>query len=231
MIIEIDFWADYGHFSHPATIYSSLTYPIPPKTAIMGFLGAIGGLSNVLTYQFLNDIKYSVKINHIQGKANYCFNGVKDALPSIKNHRQTIKQRKQFYRELLIAPSYKLFIDFSACQKESVVIIENIKNHRSLYQTYMGINLCLANFEFIGEHIGEQIQNEKFISIDSFITLDTEFEIEENKNYSDIRIPLTIEEERTFGRFNDFLVELGGNPILAKPKEYTKVNSYNVIFS
>jgi len=230
MIIELDFWADYGHFSHPATIYSSLTYPIPPKTAVMGFLGAVGGLNDVSAYQFLNTITYAVKINQIQGKANYCFNGVKDALPSIKHHRQIIKQRKQFYRELLIAPSYKIFIDFSACQQESALIIENIKNHRSLYQTYMGINLCLANFEFIHEHVGEQIQNNKLIPIDSCITLDTEFEIEHNKNYSDVRFPLIVKKERIFGSFTDVLVELSGKPILAKPKQYTKLDSYNVMF-
>lgn len=230
MIIEVDFWADFGHFSHPATIYSSLTYPIPTKTAIIGFLAAVGGLEDIESYQFLNSIKYSVKINQIQGKANYSFNGVKDALPSIKKHGQIIKQRKQFYRELLIAPNYKLFLDFSLCGKESLKIVENIKNHCSLYQPYMGINLCLANFEFVGEHTFEQLESTEFIDIDSFITLDSDFEIELDKNYSDIRMPLKIEEGRIFGGFIDFLVELNGKSILAKPKQYTKVSQYNLMF-
>ncbi|KIM05661.1 MAG: hypothetical protein KU29_09815 [Sulfurovum sp. FS06-10] len=230
MIIEIDFWADYGHFSHPATIYSSLTYPIPPKTAVMGFLGAVGGLASIEEYKFLNVIQYSVKINQIEGKANYCFNGVKDALPSIKNYQQNIKQRKQFYRELLINPSYKLFIDFSACLEESKEIIENLKNHIALFQPYMGINLCLANFEFISEHSSQVKQGSDFIAIDSFVTLDTKFEIEFDKNYSDIRMPMYIEEQRIFGGFSDVLVELNGKVILAKPKEYISIDNYNLMF-
>jgi len=230
MIIEVDFWADFGHFSHPATIYSSLTYPIPTKTAVIGFLAAIGGLEDIQAYQFLNKIKYSVKINSIKGKANYSFNGVKDALPSIKNYQQNIKQRKQFYRELLIEPSYKLFIDFSLCQEESLEIIENIKQHRSLYQPYMGINLCLANFQFIGVHTYTQRECNDFIEIDSFVMLDSKFEIELDKNYSDIRMPITIEKERIFGGFSDFLVELNGKSILAQPQEYSKVDQYNLIF-
>ncbi len=230
MIIEVDFWADFGHFSHPATIYSSLTYPIPTKTAIIGFLAAVGGLEDIKAYQFLNRIKYAVKINHIQGKANYSFNGVKDALPSIKNQRQTIKQRKQFYRELLINPSYKLFIDFSACQEESALIIENIKNHCALYQPYMGINLCLANFSFIAEHTFTEMACSDFTEIDSFVTLDTKFEIEHDKNYSDIRMPTMIEEDRIFGGFSDFLVELKGKSILAHPEHYIKVGQYNLMF-
>ena len=230
MIIEIDFWADHGHFSHPATIYSSLTYPIPTKTAIMGFLGAVGGLDSVLSYQFLNEIRYSIKINRIEGKSNYCFNGVKDALPSVKAQQQHIKQRKQFYRELLIEPSYKLFIDFSACIEESKEIIENLKNHIALFQPYMGINLCLANFEFIAQHEDSIQQNSEYLAIDSFITLDMKFEIEFDKNYSDIRMPLSVEEGRVFGRFRDCLVELNGNSILAKPKQYSRVGSYNLVF-
>jgi len=230
MIVEIDFWADYGHFSHPATIYSSLTYPIPPKTTIMGFLGAVGGLSTIDEYKFLNRIQYSVVIKSIQGKANYCFNGVKDALPAIKNYQQNIKQRKQFYRELLINPSYKIFIDFSHCLEESKGIIDNLKNHIALFQPYMGINLCLANFKFVAEHQGEAILSKDFISIDSFVPLDSKFEIEFSKNYSDIRIATHIEEARVFGGFRDLLVELNGQAIIAKPQEYTVIEKYNLVF-
>ena len=229
MIYELDLWADYGHFSHPATIYSSLTYPIPPKTAIIGFLGAVGGLESFNDYQFLNKIKYSIKINSIEGKENFCFNGVKDALPSVKNTRQNIKQRKQFYRELLVKPNYKVFIDFSDCLEESKLIRKNLINHLSFYQPYMGINLCLANFELIGEHKKEIIQNSEFVEIDSFVTLNSKFEIEFDRNYSDIRVATAIEEGRIFGGFQDLLVELSGKTILAKPKKYAEVNGYRVL--
>ena len=230
MIYEVDFWADYGHFSHPATIYSSLTYPIPPKTTIMGFLGAVGGLATIEEYKFLNAMKYAVKINHIEGKENFCFNGVKDALPSVKNHQQRIKQRKQFYRELLIRPSYRLFIDFSACMEDSKTIRENLKNHISLFQPYMGINLCLANFEFRGEHEPKEVVNSEMIAIDSAIPLSIKFEIELDKNYSDIRMATTIEKNRIFGGFEDMLVELNGQTILAQPSSYMEVAEYRLMF-
>lgn len=230
MVLEVDFWADYGHFSHPATIYSSLTYPIPPKTTVMGFLGAVGGLEGAGAYGFLNSLKYAVKINRIAGKTNYSFNGVKDALPSIKQGRQTIKQRKQFYRELLIAPSYKLFLDFSSCLEEAKGIIDNLKAHRSLYQPYMGINLCLANFECRAEHDAGIVENAEYVAVDSCIPLDTPFEIEANKNYSDIRIACSVEEDRTFGTFSDLLIETGGHTILAKPQRYTQAGDYKLMF-
>ena len=56
-IIAFRLFGDYAHFSHPETIYSSLTYPVPPKTTIMGFLAAVIGEEG---YHKLSDIKYSV---------------------------------------------------------------------------------------------------------------------------------------------------------------------------
>jgi CRISPR-associated protein Cas5h len=229
MIIEFDLWADYGHFSHPATIYSSLTYPVPPKTTIMGFLASVGGLNSVEEYSFLNRMGYSCVIKQLDGKENFCFNGIKDALPSIKKTQQHIKQRKQFYRELLVNPRYKIFIDFSECLDESIKIIENLKNHISLYQPYLGINFCLANFEFVAEHQPKITSTNQPVSIDSFVTLDTAFEIEFDKNYSDIRMATTVEEGRVFGGFSDLLVELSGKTILAKPKEYVEIDDYKLI--
>jgi len=232
MIIGFDFQADYGHFSHPATIYSSLTYPVPPKTAIIGVLAAIAGIGDIASYRFLNDIRYSVVIKKLDGKKNFSFNGVKDALPSIKMNEgfQRIRQRKQFYRELLIAPEYRVYVDFSACREDVTNIMENIKNHRAMYPVYMGINFCLADFTFTGEYEGPAVSNQEYISIDSFIPLDTPFEIEPEKNYSDIRMPTTIEPERIFGGFSDLLVELSGKPLLAAPESYHRVGDHNVVF-
>ena len=52
-IIAFRLFGDYAHFSHPETIYSSLTYPVPPKTTIMGFLAAVIGEEG---YHKLSDI-------------------------------------------------------------------------------------------------------------------------------------------------------------------------------
>jgi CRISPR-associated protein Cas5h len=112
---------------------------------------------------------------------------------------------------------------------DSKTIRENLKNHISLYQPYMGINLCLANFKFIGEYKLKEQQNSDMVMIDSAIPLKTKFEIELDKNYSDIRIATVVEKDRVFGGFIDMLVELNGQPILARPKTYIEVNRYRLI--
>lgn len=240
MILGFEIASDYGHFSHPATIYSSLTYPLPPKTAVMGMLGAIAGLAkldeyNQKGYECLNAIKYSIVIKQLKGKQNFCFNGVKNALPSIDIQKgvQNVKQRKQFYRELLVAPAYEIYADLTEVDDSSTVnaIKENLGQNRSQYQLYMGVNFCLASLKFINFfETAECKQTHDFVDIHSFIRLTDEFRIEPDKNYTDIRTATTVSKGRIFGGFTDLLVETAGKTIRSIPSEYRSVNGKNLVF-
>ena len=240
MILGFEIASDYGHFSHPATIYSSLTYPVPPKTTVMGMLGAVAGLAKMdvydkESYEPLNKIKYSVVIKQLDGKMNFCFNGIKNALPSIdlKNGVQKVTQRKQFYRELLIAPRYEIFIDFTDIEHSEIIntIAENLSNNRSHYQLYMGINFCLASVKYIGI-FEKPVQNhsDDYVKINSFIHLNEKFRIEPDKNYTDIRMATTISKGRIFGGYTNLLVETTGQSILCECKEFTQLDNRNLAF-
>ena len=235
MIFVFDLWGDYAHFSHPATIYSSLTYPIPPKTTIMGILGAIGGFGTTEDYLFLSSILYSVKVKRLRGKQNFIFNGIKNALPSIdlKKGFQKIKKRKQFYRELLLNPEYRIYIDFGMVEEKLNVekIKTNILKHKSLFPVYLGINFCLADFKYVGEFQEKEVKsNNSFVDIASFIKVGDKFKLETGRNYSDIRIATTINKKRFFGGWIDLLVELNGKSIKGCPQNYSIVNGENLVF-
>lgn len=203
---------DYAHFSHPATIYSSLTYPIPPKTAIMGFLGAVIGEEE---YYKLGDIKYSIKIDRPIVKRSFVFNGIKFALSSnmhIKEGYQNSSEKKQFYRELICSPSYTVFLDLSAlCSDYHNKIKSYIKEHKTAFTPYLGINFCLADFEWIEIEKIEKVK-EAVCKIDTFTRIeDFEFDI---KNYdvklTTANIACGVEKGRVFKDFQEFIVEIGG---------------------
>lgn len=149
-IIAFRLFGDYAHFSHPATIYSSLTYPVPPKTAIMGFLGAVIGEEE---YFKLSSIKYSVKIDRQILKKSFVFNGIKFALSSnmhIEEGYQNAKEKKQFYRELICSPSYVVFLNLENLEQSyRDKIISNLKEHKTAFTPYLGINFCIADFSWI----------------------------------------------------------------------------------
>jgi len=225
---------DYAHFSHPATIYSSLTYPIPPKTAIMGFLGALIGEEN---HYRLRDIKYSIKVDRAIVKRSFVFNGIQKALSSsmhIKEGYQDATKKKQFYRELICSPSYCVFLDLSALQEEyREKITKALKNHTTKFTPYLGINFCIADFEWIEiEHL-EKLEDE-VCEVSTFTLKDDfEFDIE---NYgvqlTTANMACDVEAHRIFKDFKEFIVEIGGeNTIRSKNRDNIyKINEDGVYF-
>lgn len=226
-IIAFKLTGDYAHFSHPATIYSSLTYPIPPKTAIMGFLGAVIGEEE---HYRLNAIRYSIKVDRAIVKKSFVFNGIKFALSSnmhIKEGYQNSSEKKQFYRELICSPSYTVFVDLSALDSHYQEKIKSyLKEHKTAFTPYLGINFCLADFEWIAIETIKKI-GDKTSEIDTFTRIDDfEFDIE---NY-DVKLTTAnmacgVEEERVFKDFQEFIVEIGG---IKKIKSKNRDNIYQI---
>lgn len=218
MLIAFDLWGDYAHFSHPATIYSSLSYPIPPKTTIMGFLGAIIGLAE---YEKLSDLKYSVKLNTPLKKKTMIFNGVKFALSSsmkLEYGYQDSSEKKQFYKELICNPNYTIYLNLKNLDKSfQDKIYKNIKEHKSVYTPYLGVNFCIADFKF------KEIQNFSRINdeqtyVSSFV-LESDF-IFDKDNFStklaSYTMPCAVESGRIFKEFKNFIVEINSGKLLAK---------------
>ncbi len=233
-IIAFRLTGDYAHFSHPATIYSSLTYPIPPKTAIMGFLGALIGEES---YYKLSDIRYSVKVDRAIVKKSFVFNGIKSALSSnmhIKEGYQNSSYKKQFYRELICSPSYIVFVDL---EKLDVKIQEKItrylKEHKSAFTPYLGINFCIADFEWIEIENIKSVEDE-VSKIDTFTLKDDFiFDIENfGVRLTTANMACGVEEGRIFKDFREFIIEIGGeNSIKSKNRgNIYEINSQRVYF-
>ncbi len=232
--VALKLTGDYAHFSHPATIYSSLTYPIPPKTAIMGFLGALIGEEEHFK---LSSIRYSIKVNKEIVKKSFVFNGVKFALSKnmkLKEGYQDASEKKQFYRELICSPSYTLFLDLSKLNdtyKEKIV--SYLKEHKTSFTPYLGINFCLADFEWIEIKNIEKVEDE-IVEIDTF-TLKEDFEFDID-NYgvklTTANMACDVQEHRIFKDFREFIVEIGGdNKIKSKNRgNIYKIDDYGVYF-
>ncbi|ADV46308.1 CRISPR-associated protein Cas5 [Nitratifractor salsuginis] len=227
-------WGDYAHFSHPATIYSSLTYPLPPKTAIMGFLGALIGED---AHHKLSSIRYSVKIDRPLVKKRFVFNGIKFALSSnmhIDKGYQDAGEKKQFYRELICNPAYTIFLEISGLEKAyRERIVEHLREHKTCYTPYLGINFCIADFLWIPVESFEKVTDAE-CKIDTFVPKeDFMFDAE---NYG-VRLTTTrmacgVEEGRVFKDFQEFVVEISaGQKIDAKNRgDIYRLNDYYVYF-
>jgi len=233
-IIAFKLRGDYAHFSHPATIYSSLTYPIPPKTTIMGFLGAIIGEE---AYFKLQNILYSVKVDCEIVKKSFVFNGIKFALSSnihIQEGYQNAKEKKQFYRELICAPQYTIFLNLKDLDEGyQGKIIDALKNHQTKFTPYLGINFCIADFEWMDIKDATKLED-TICKIDTFTRKeDFEFDIENyNVKLTTANMACGVEKDRIFKDFQEFIVEISGKKrIKSKNRNNTyQINDYGVYF-
>ena len=233
-ILAFKLMGDYAHYSHPATNYSSLTYPIPPKTAIMGFLGAIIGLDD---YSELNQIKYSVSINKNIEKKEFVFNGLQKVLGTnlkLKEGYQNARGKKQFKRELLVSPEYDIYIDLSRVNDDiKGMLFDYIKNHKTKYQIYMGTNAFEADFSNIEVKTFEKVVDDEVV-VDTLIPL-SNYIYDENvfNHISNIRFATKIDTKiRTFSEFEDFIIDISGKQeIKTKNNGFIyKVNGKGVCF-
>lgn len=158
-IIELDIWSKFGCFSKPFSNSGGiLTYFIPPKTSIIGMVGAILGyrfddftlnedMDKVYTIEKLNDIKISVQPLFSLNTKRVTFNRVSGNV--IMN----------IHQDVLINPYYKIYIKFPDNLKdEEELFIHRIKNNQSVFNIYMGKNEFLVNYE-----LKNIIESENFV--------------------------------------------------------------------
>lgn len=149
-IIEIEMWSNFGCFTKSfSNTGGLLTYLIPPKTAIIGMIGAILGYkfnefyesnsTRVYKIEELYDIKISVqsmfdlKVKRVIFNSHYG-NDKKDML--------NVKQ------DLLLNPKYRLYISFPEHLKsQEKNFLDNLENHSTVYNLYMGKNEFPVNYE------------------------------------------------------------------------------------
>ena len=233
-IVAFKLFGDYAHFSHPETRYSSLTYPVPPKTTIMGLLGAIIGEDD---FWNLSGLRYAVKIDKPIEKRTFCFNGIAQAQAgSIKLEEgyQNASLKKQFYRELICSPSYTIYLELDEVDvKYKELIKNNLKEHKTAYTPFLGINFCLANFEWINitsceKVIGYEALTKCAIPLSNYVVDCSNYK----QKLSTFRGAKSVEKGRYYKDFDDFIIEVNGAcPLKAKNNNnMCKVNGENVFF-
>lgn len=151
-IIEMDIWSNFGCFNKPfSNVGGLLTYLIPPKTAVIGMIGAVLGYKfdefkeeeggRVYKIEELYDIKISIQALFDLKVKRVIFNS------HYGNDKKKMLNVKQ---DLLLNPKYRLYISFPEHLKDQEkVFLDNIKSHSTVYNLYMGRNEFPVNYEFV----------------------------------------------------------------------------------
>jgi len=234
-VLVFDVWGDYTHFRRFYTTTSPLSFPIPPRTALCGLIGAIVGLEKEGN-DYLN--YFSSEITHIALKL---LNPIKktviaENLIHTKNARgpgmNLITERTQIRFEFLKDQKYRLYFH---CSDEGNIVYQKLKQnltqHKMVYTPCLGLSENIANYKLEGEFEFNTIPcQDEYVSIDSVLPLKKISEregikFEREGEYFSIRMPLELNTERVVTKYGDIIFDRNCRPIEVKLIEpYVNIN-------
>ena len=229
-----DIWGDYAHFKKYYTTSSPLTFSVPPRTAVIGLIGAIIGLdkNEYLTFMTKDKATIAIRIINPIKKVRISQNliNTKDWFwTPVK--RGTHEPRTQVRFEYIKEPKFRIYFSHSDSEIYNS-LKEKLQNHKSVYTPCLGLSECIADFKFNDEVSADKSYNKDFLDICSVIPLDILAEIDFsqfNRKYLKERIPVEMHPGRIVKEYREVIYEIEGKPIRAKVKNALVLSNKDVI--
>ena len=225
-MLIFDIWGRYAHYKKIYATTSALSYIIPSKTSLYGYVGAILGLSKeenaYLKYFPPGACRLSVQLMRptVMQRVNTNLH------PHNKGVIKFTQNRKPTTMEYVYRPNYRIF--FTHDDKSLVQDLEeHLMEHTAVYTPTLGLAYLLSNFKFqqaleVGEHScseGESVEIESVIPRAAFEGFDLKPETgNEIIEYSQFSLEMNPEREVTAR--TDVLIDRTGKPIRAFVNRY-----------
>lgn len=162
-MLIFDISGKYATFKVPETTRAAITFPFPPRTALMGMIGAIMGLERnsywmkdspyrdaLVALEVLKPgRKWGITVNFTQTKNSMIIKSRGVTLPIPKKPRLQRGMNTQQRLDLLVEPKFRVY--FSIDDESIMTELEHaLSNHLYAYPAYLGHANFLAEIDFIG---------------------------------------------------------------------------------
>ncbi len=245
-VLIFDIFGEYGHFKKYNTTTSPLTYAIPPRTALVGIVGAILGIPRELlpgkfpTDQPLQELfskeklQATVQVIKPVKKVSAAFNLI-DTKKSFYDLSKAGHTQINF--ELLKDPHFRIYISIQDNQVYEQLKLHLQKKH-FIYTPYLGLAQFSANIQYVGEEVFiEQIPDNEYIEIISAVNMKLLQQDEQPVNfdyesyYVVNNMPIAMNRDREVLEYSDVLIEQNGKPLHVKISKYYHSPNYgNIVF-
>lgn len=214
-ILVFDIWGEYAHFRKYYTTTSPLTFSVPPRTALCGFIAGMIGLdkTDYLKYFTKDKANIAVRILNPIKKVRLAENLIDTKIAPMMSR---IKTRTQIRFELLKDARYRIYFHHTDPDKY-LKAHEYLAQHKSVYTPCLGLSEHIANFKFVGEFGCKSIDNCGDAIIDSVVPLSDHSPVKVNFDkvgeYFSETIPIEMAEDRTVLEYTKIMFERNGAPI------------------
>lgn len=234
--LVVDVWSDYAHFKKPYTTSSPLTFAFPPRTALAGLVAALIGLGKDEYLEHFTRDRASLAVAIAQSKPGITKTRIPENFINTKSNGSykmcKIKNHTQINLEVVYAPRYRVFVR----HRDTTIyatLKDNLIHHRSFYTPCLGISEFIAEFAYVGEFACADITMlQTPIGISSVVPIaglehnSIVFEAGQSGNeYLKDRMPGEMLPGRITTTYDDILYERHGNPISARPRAATIIQT------
>ncbi|MHA1228741.1 MAG: CRISPR-associated protein Cas5, partial [Candidatus Hodarchaeales archaeon] len=164
-ILIFDIEAEYAHFRSFETTRGNISYPFPPRTAIIGLIAGILGIprntywesghplrKTKLAIEVVKPIKrYGLKVNYTRTRESTSLgsgtNRVVFHFPNKPIHPESRGYITQVRLDLLKDVYYRVYCNFK--DPLFTKFVEAVKNHHYIYPPYLGHANLLARVSYI----------------------------------------------------------------------------------
>ncbi|WP_243467755.1 type I-B CRISPR-associated protein Cas5b [Acetivibrio straminisolvens] len=201
-----------------------LTYSIPTRTAVSGIIAAILGVGKEDYQKHFTkaQAKIAIGIRSPVKKVR-----ISENLVNTKKSMNIIHERTQIKIEFLKDVCYRIY--FTHTDKEIYERLKELLNdHSTVYTISMGLSENLANYTFVGEFDGHEVDgNKEVVEFSSVIPLDIlkkgDVEYEDNREYFTETIPMEMDAGRNVKEYREVLFERNSYKIRAKTDSYIRI--------
>lgn len=166
-VLAFDIWGEYAHYKKIYATTSAVSYCLPTKTAMYGYVSAILGF-NKSNNQYLNFFQNKECLIGIQIMKPIIMQRININLRAVLGRMMPRDNRKPTTMEFVYQPKYRIFF-FHKQANIQERLKENLVNKNAVYTPTLGLAGLISNFSFIGD-FEALVENEmKSVSIQTVI--------------------------------------------------------------
>ena len=209
--------ADLAHFRRAYAITTALTFPIPPRTALCGLLGAVLGLPKneglrhfgdseaIFGLEMLSPLRMtSFSINLLDTKGNPTFRP--------KRENPHTPMRYEFIR----TPRYRILFSHSELGPR---LATALRHRESVYTPCLGLAWLIAWFgESVAVQKAELLESSGRVACKSLVRSDDvlgPIDWDQRGVYQRVRMPAEMQPDRLVTRYQEYIIETTGAAITA----------------
>lgn len=245
-VLSFRWFAKYGHFLRAEANTSALTYPVPPRTAVLGMLAAVLGLEKDRLPEVLQNAHIALTFpKGIPQRFTHRVKLRKDPPTALawtikktqKIDKETAPEKATLnLQEWLWKPDFQVHIALPEQPELFSELVERIKNCRWHFCPCMGLSELLAEIEFL-ECTTATLCAAGQIEIHGLcptLAVEKVFANQDNLGIQLLRLPHKVNSERVF-EHQSYYLEYQGQPFAIKTNKVWalggQLQNTKVIFS